>query len=112
MINYNQELLKSEELSEILADKYISNRGKYHFIFLTTTTDTFIKFESNFYKDSISEQDKMKMLYGLMEPQKVDKHLDVSAGNLSTKELYKLKEYDNLRKTLKSMQNQNYPHVS
>ena len=112
MINLKQEELKSEELSEILADKFIEERGKYHFIFLTTTTDTFSKFESNFYKDNITEQDKKKMIYGLMEPKKVDKQLDLKAGNLSSQEIYKLKEYDNLRETLKSMQKQNYPYVS
>jgi len=31
---------------------------------------------------------------------------------LSSQEIYKLKEYDNLRETLKSMQKQNYPYVS
>ena len=112
MINLEPEELRSEDLNEILADKYIQDRGKYHFIFITNTTDTFSKFESKFYKDNITEQDKMKMLYGLMEPQKVDKELDVHAGNLSFKEMYKLKEYDNLRKTLKSMQKQNYPYIS
>ena len=52
------------------------------------------------------------MIYGLMEQKKIDKELDLNAGNLSKKEIYKLKEYDNLRKTLKSMQNQNYPFIS
>ena len=112
MINLSQEELKSEELSESLADKYIEERGKYHFIFLTSTTDNFTKFESNFYKDNISEKDKLKMIYGLMEQKKVDKELDLKAEELSSKEIYKLKEYDNLRKTLKSMIKQNYPYIS
>ena len=112
MINLNLEELKSEEINEILADKYIEERGKYHFIFLTSTTDTFTKFESNFYKDNISEADKKKMIYGLMEQKKVDKELDLKAEELSSKEICKLKEYDNLRKTLKSMQRQNYPYIS
>jgi hypothetical protein len=36
-------------------------------MFLTSTTDTFSKFESKFYKEMISEQDKIKMIYGLTE---------------------------------------------
>ena len=112
IIELNQDELKSEEINEILAEKYIDLRGKCHFIFLTSTTDTFSKFESDFYKNNISEQDKLKMIYGLMEQKKIDKELDLNAGNLSKKEIYKLKEYDNLRKTLKSMQNQNYPYIS
>ena len=112
VIEVNQEELKSEEINEILAEKYIDQRGKCHFIFLTSTTDAFSKFESDFYKDNVSEQDNIKMIYGLIEKKKIDKELDLNAGNLSKKEIYKLKEYDNLRKTLKSMQNQNYPFIS
>ena len=112
VIEVNQEELKSEEINEILAEKYMDQRGKCHFIFLTSTTDAFSKFESNFYKDNISEQDNLKMIYGLIEKKKIDKELDLNAGNLSKKEIYKLKEYDNLKKTLKSMQNQNYPFIS
>ena len=112
VIEVNQEELKSEEINEILAEKYMDQRGKCHFIFLTSTTDAFSKFESDFYKDNISEQDNLKMIYGLIEKKKIDKELDLNAGNLSKKEIYKLKEYDNLRKTLKSMQNQNYPFIS
>ena len=112
MVNLEQKELKSEDLNDIIAEKYIEDRGKFHFIFLTTTTDTFSKFETNFYKDNISEQDKKKMFYGLMEQKKIDKELDLKAEELSSKEIYKLKEYDNLRKTLKAMQKQNYPYVS
>ena len=112
VIEVNQEELKSEEINEILAEKYIDQRGKCHFIFLTSTTDAFSKFEADFYKNNISEQDNLKMIYGIIEKKKIDKELDLSAGNLSKKEIYKLKEYDNLRKTLKSMQNQNYPFIS
>lgn len=112
MINLSQEELKSEELSGILTDKYIEERGKYHFMFLTSTTDTFTKFESKFYKEMITEQDKMKMIYGLMEQKKYDKELDLKAEKLSRREIYELKEYDNLRNTLKSMQSKNYPYIS
>ena len=112
VIEVNQEELKSEEINEILAEKYIDQRGKFNFIFLTSTTDDFSKFESDFYKENVSEQDNLKMIYGLIEQKKIDKELDLNAGNLSKKEIYKLKEYDNLRKTLKSMQNKNYPFIS
>ena len=112
MIQLNQEELKSEDLNDILTNKYIEERGKYHFIFLTSTTDTFSKFESNFYKDNISEQDKQKMIYGLIKQKKADKELDLKSVNLSPKEIYILKEYDNLRKTIISMQKQNYPYIS
>ena len=111
-IELNQDELMSEDINDILAEKFREERGKYHFIFLTSTTDTFNKFESDFYKNNISRQDNLKMIYGIIEQKKIDKELDLNAGNLSKKEIYKLKEYDNLRKILKSMQNQNYPYIS
>ena len=112
VIEWNQEELKSEGINELLAEKYFDLRGKFHFILLTSTTDTFSKFESDFYKNNISEEDKTKMIFGLIEQKKEDKQLDLNAGKLSTKEIFKLKEYDNFRKTLKSMQNHNYPYIS
>ena len=112
IIVLNQDELKSEGINEILAERYIDLRGTCHFVFLTSTTDTFNKFETDFYKNNMTNQDKLKIIYGIVEQTKIDKELDLNAGHLTSKEIYKLKEYDNLRKTLKSMQNQNYPYIS
>jgi hypothetical protein len=53
------------------------------------------------------------MLFGLIKQQKVDKELNLENAqkNLTWKEIYKLKEYDNFRNTLKIMQKQNFPYV-
>ena len=53
------------------------------------------------------------MLFGLVEQKKIDKELDLDNAkkNLTMKEIYKLKEYDNMRKTLKSMIKHNFPYV-
>ena len=108
----DKEDLRSEEINEILTEKFIDLRGKHHFIFLTSNTDTFTKFESDFYKNNISEEDKAKMIFGVIEQRKEEKELDLQAGHLTNKEIIKLKEYDNLKKILKSMQNHNYPYIS
>ena len=71
MISVLQEELKSEDFSEIITNRFISERGNYHFIFLTTSTDTFNDFESNYYKESISEEERKKMRFGLIEQQKM-----------------------------------------
>ena len=113
MINVQQDELKSEDFSSIMTNRFISERGNYHFIFLTTSTDTFSNFESNYYIEAISEEERKKMMYGLAEQKKIDKELDLDSAkkNLTMKEIYKLKEYDNMRKTLKSMIKHNFPYV-
>lgn len=110
MINVDQEELKSEEINDIITNRYINERGKYHFIFLTTNTDAFLNFEEKFYKDNISEEDQRKIMFGLME-KKTEKELNFDIKNISKKQLFKLKEYDNLRKILKSLKKQNYPYI-
>ena len=113
MISVLQEELKSEDFSEIMTNRFISERGNYHFIFLTSSTDTFNDFESNYYKESISEEERKKMRFGLIEQQKINKELDIDNAkkNLSLKEIYKLKEYDNMRMTLQNMIKHNFPYV-
>ena len=113
MINVQQDELKSEDFSGLMTNRFIPERGNYHFIFLTTSTDTFSDFESNYYIEAISEEQRKKMMFGLVEQKKIDKELDLDNAkkNLTMKEIYKLKEYDNMRKTLKSMIKHNFPYV-
>ena len=113
MINVSQEELKSESFSNIMTNRFITERGNYHFIFLTSTTDTFANFENNYYMDNISEEDRKKMLFGVIKQQKIDKELDINNAmkKLSLKQTYKLKEYDNMRKTLKEMTKHNFPYI-
>ena len=113
MISVEQEELKSEDFAGIMTSRFNPERGNYHFIFLTTSTDTFTDFELNYYIESISENDRKMMRFGLMEQKKIDKELDLSIAkkNLTKKEIYKLKEYDNMRSTLKNMIKNNFPYV-
>jgi hypothetical protein len=113
MIAVSQEELKSEDFSNIMTNRFITERGNYHFIFLTTTTDTFSNFEANYYMDNVSEEDKKKMLFGIIKQQKIDKELDIDNAmkTLTLKQTFKLKEYDNMRKLLNSMIKHNFPYV-
>ena len=63
--------------------------------------------------DNISEEDRKKMMFGIIEQKKIDKELDINNAKkkLSLKQIYKLKEYDNMRNTLKSMTKHNFPYV-
>ena len=113
MINVDQDELKSEDFSKIITDRFTVERGNYHFIFLTSSTDNFADFESKFYMDNMTELDKKKMMFGLIKQSKVVKklNLDDAQKNLTWKDIYKLKEYDNFRNTLKTMQKENFPYV-
>ena len=113
MISVSQDELKSDDFSSIMTDRFKSSRGNYHFIFLTSSTDIFMDFESKYYIDNISEEDRRKMIYGVIEQKKVEKELNIDDAkkNLSLKQTYKLKEYDNMRNTLKSMIKHNFPYV-
>ena len=113
LITVQQDELKSDDFPDIMTNRFISERGNYHFVFLTSETDTFTDFESQFYKESISEDVRKKMMFGIVEQHKIDKELDISSAkkNLTAKQIYKLKEYDNMRKTLQQMIKNNFPYV-
>ena len=113
MINVDQEELKSEEFNKIITDRFLGERGLYHFIFLTSSTENFTEFENKYYTDNLSELDKKKMMFGLIKQRKVDKKLNLENAqkDLTWKEIYKLKEYDNIRNVLKTNQKQNFPYV-
>jgi hypothetical protein len=112
MICVDQDELKSPEFNKVITARFVPERGLYHFIFLTSTTDTFSEFE-NFYLDNTSEEDRMKMMCGLLKQTKVDKELNLedASKTLTPKQIYKLKEYDNMRNALNSMQKENFPYV-
>ena len=112
MINVDQEELKSPDFSQVITARFVPERGLYHFIFLTSTTDTFSEFE-NFYLDNTTEDDRMKRMCGLLKQTKVDKelNLDGATKTIPPKQIYKLKEYDNMRSTLNYMQKENFPYV-
>ena len=113
MINVDQDELKSQDFNRVITDRFVPERGIYHFIFLTSTTDTFSDFEKNFYLDNTTEEDRVKMMCGLLKQTKADKELNLSDAtkNLTAKQIYKLKEYDNMRNSLNSMQKENFPYV-
>ena len=53
------------------------------------------------------------MMFGLIKQRKIDKTLNLleASKTLTWKEIYKLKEYDNFRNVLKTMQKENFPYV-
>ena len=113
-INISQEELKSLDFNNILTNRFLNQRGKYHFIFLSSETDIFNNFEKKYYKDNLTEEDKIKILYGFMQPQIKEKELNLDEAKkyLDMKKIFMLKEYDNMKKSISSMIKNNFPYVS
>ena len=113
MMSIDREELQSEDVDNLLSSHLMQIRGKSHIILMTSKTDYFYDFEEKFYSDNISDKERRKMLFGVIETQKSEKILNLlDAKNLNLEEIYKLKEYDNLRKIMNCMKNKNFPYVS
>ena len=113
MMAIDKEELQSDDVDNLLSSHLMQIRGKNHIILMTSKTDYFYEFEEKFYSNNISDKDKRKMLFGIIETQKTEKTLNLSdVKNLNLEEIYKLKEYDNLRKVMNSLKNKNFPYVS
>ena len=112
MMSIGKEDLESNDIDKILSSHLLEVRGIKHIVLMTSKTDYFKEFEENFYMSNTNEIEKRKMLYGMIENQKVEKQLDLSdSKNLNLEKIYKLKEYDNLRKVMNSMKQKNFPYV-
>ena len=114
MMAIDKEELESEDLDKLLSSHLLSIRGKNHIVLMTSKTDYFNEFEEKFYaKNNINEIEKRKMLFGMIENQKEEKKLNlIDAKNLNVREIYKLKEYDNLRRVMNSLRENNFQYVS
>ena len=112
-INLSQEELKSLDFDKIITERFLNERGNYHFIFLSSETDTFNDFEKNYYKDNFTLEDQRKILFGLVKPPSKEKELNIKEAkkDLNMKETIKLKEYDNMKKSISSMIKNNFPYV-
>ena len=105
--------LLSPDFSRVITDRFIPERGFFHFIFLTSNTDFFTDFENNFYIENLSEEEKELIKCGISDQTKIQKEINLEeVKNLTDNEKYSIKEYDNMRNTLNCMQKENFPYVS
>ena len=112
VVDVEKKELLSPDFSRIITDRFLPERGLYHFIYLTSNTDFFFDFENKYYMDNTSERDKLMIKCGIMEQTKVQKELNLEeVKNLTDREKYSIKEYDNMRKSLNYMQKENFPYV-
>lgn len=111
MIMVEQKELKSDNFHEKINERFITDKGQFHFVFLTSKTDYFREFENNYYIEPEKQDNRFTFMN--VNSVKVEKALDVKKSNqIASKEKYKLKEYDNLKKTIETLLNNNYPYIS
>lgn len=112
MIMLEQKELKKSDFHEQITKRFICDRGNYHFVFLTSKTDYFKDFEDNFYSEQgASKKNQFSSVFSAQG--KVEKELNQKMVNsISLKEKYKLKEYDNLKKTIENLLKNNFPYIS
>ena len=113
-INISQEELKSLDFHEKIISRFLNQRGNYHFIFLSSETEQFINYEKNYYKDNITQEEQYQMLFGFLKPQQKERELNFAEAkkDLNMDQTFKLKEYDNMKKSIGSMIKNNFPYVS
>ena len=109
MIMLEQKELKDENLAENLTERFQKDKGLYHIILLTSKTNYFNDFEDDYY----TEIDNDNQLKYFQIQSKVEKELNTElTKKINKKKKFKLKEYDNLKKTLICMLKSNYPYIS
>ena len=107
VILIEQKTLKSKYFTDSMVQRFNADKGKSHLIFMTSKTDFFNKFEENFYIESSQDNNFFNMQY------KTDKEINKDLVNkMSSKERFKLKEYDNLKKLLLVLLENDFPYIS
>ncbi len=105
MIMVEQNELKSDDFVEKIKERFLNDKGHYHFIFMTSKTDYFNNFEDNYYIE--------KQFGNYYKQIKVEKELNEDLiRKMTIRKKFKLKEYDNLKKLLIALLNVNYPYIS
>ena len=112
MIQMHQEELKQNNINKTIAERFMPDKDNIHFILLISNTKSFNTLEENFYsEEQYNDNEKLQMMYTIEH--KVNKVLNIEkAKQTKLNELYNLKEYDTLKKTLDYMIAQNFRYVS
>lgn len=99
-----------------MSDRFLKEKNKYHFIFITSETDYFKEYEEKYYKEKMGDKERKKMMYGLQT--RVSKVINdklvqqILKKEKSSRMQIKIKEFDNLKKLVKIFLHKNYPYVS
>ena len=108
VIKIEQKILKDEHFTNSMVQRFNDDKGKSHLIFMATKTEFFNEFEDNVYVESSSKEKNFFNIH-----YRVDKEINKElAEKMSLKEQLILKEYDNMKKLLLSLLENDFPYVS
>ena len=107
IIRIDQKTLKNKYFTDSMIQRFNDDKGKSHLIFMTSKTDFFNEFEDNFYIESSQENNAFNLQF------KSDKEINKDLLNkMPLKERIKLKEYDNMKKLLLTLLENDFPYIS
>ena len=107
IIRIEQKILKNKYFTDSMIQRFNEDKGKSHLIFMTSKTDFFNEFEDNFYIESSQDNNRFNLQF------KTDKEINKDLlTKMSLKERIKLKEYDNMKKLLLALLENDFPYIS
>ena len=107
VIKIEQKTLNDENFTSSMVERFTEDKGNNHLIFMTSKTDFFNEFEENFYVESSQESNLFNIQY--KNEKEINKDL---VNKMSKKKRLKLKEYDNMKKLLIALLENNFPYIS
>ena len=107
VIKIEQKALNDENFTNSMVERFTEDKGNNHLIFMTSKTDFFNEFEENFYVESSQESNLFSIQY--KNEKEINKNL---VNKMSKKKRLKLKEYDNMKKLLIALLENNFPYIS
>ena len=112
MIMIEQKDLKDDNFIDIINNRFNDVKNKYHFIFMTTKTDNLLNNNSD--NNDFEFKDDIGNDYNTYDNKKiVNKKMDKKTSkNVFQDEKKNIKEYDNLKKLLLYLIENNYQYVS
>jgi hypothetical protein len=106
VIKIEQKVLKSENFTESMVQRFNDDKGQSHLIFMTSKTDFFNEFENNFYFEPNQQN-----FFTIQTKTSKEVNQDL-VDKISLKEQFKFKEYDNMKKLLKTLLENDFPYIS
>ena len=107
VIKIEQKTLNDENFTNSMVERFTEDKGNNHLIFMTSKTDFFNEYEENFYVESSQESNLFNIQY--KNEKEINKDL---VNKMSKKEKLKFKEYDNMKKLLIALLENNFPYIS
>ncbi len=106
VIKIEQKMLKSENFTDSMVKRFNDDKGKSHLIFMTSKTDFFNEFENNYYYEP-----NQNNLFTIQAKTNKEINHDL-VSQISEKEQFKFKEYDNMKKLLLTLLENDFPYIS